>query len=100
MKLSRFIVRFRIPILIITVLLMVPSLIGYAATRVNYDMLDYLPENMDTVKGQKELMDEFGKGAFSFIIVEDMAPNDVAKLKAKIEKVDHVESVVWYDTFA
>lgn len=100
MKLSRFIVRFRIPILIITVLLMVPSVLGYAATRVNYDMLDYLPENMDTVKGQKELMDEFGKGAFSFIIVEDMAPNDVAKLKAKIEKVDHVESVVWYDTFA
>jgi len=99
-KLSRFIVRFRIPILIITVLLMVPSVLGYAATRVNYDMLDYLPENMDTVKGQKELMDEFGKGAFSFIIVEDMAPNDVAKLKAKIERVDHVESVVWYDTFA
>ncbi|MCR4720353.1 MAG: MMPL family transporter [Lachnospiraceae bacterium] len=100
MKLSRFIVRFRIPILIITVLLMVPSVLGYAATRVNYDMLDYLPENMDTVKGQKELMNEFGKGAFSFIIVEDMAPNDVAELKAKIEKVDHVESVVWYDTFA
>ena len=90
MKLSRFIVRFRIPILIITVLLMVPSVFGYAATRVNYDMLDYLPENMDTVKGQKELMDEFGKGAFSFIIVENMTPNDVAELKAKIEKVDHV----------
>ena len=69
-------------------------------TRINYDMLNYLPEDMDTVIGQNELKNEFGKGAFSFIIVENMPDKDVAKLKAKIEKVDHVESVIWYDSFA
>ena len=100
MKLARAVVKYRIPILIITVLLMIPAVIGFLFTRVNYDMLDYLPEEMDTVTGQKELMDEFGKGAFSFIIVENMPEKDVSQLKAKIEKVDHVESVIWYDSIA
>ena len=100
MKLAKAIVRFRIPILVITVLLMIPSVFGYLNTRVNYDMLNYLPESMETVIGQKELMDEFGKGAFSFIIVENMSPKEVSELKAKIEKVDHVESVIWYDSLA
>ena len=100
MKLARTVVRLRVPILLITLLLMIPSVFGYVGTRVNYDMLNYLPSDMDTVVGQNELMAEFGKGAFSFIIVEDMPAKDVAALKAKIGNVEHVESVVWYDTFA
>lgn len=100
MKLARTIVRLRVPILLITLLLMIPSVFGYVGTRVNYDMLNYLPSDMDTVVGQNELMAEFGKGAFSFIIVEDMPAKDVSALKAKIGNVEHVESVVWYDTFA
>lgn len=98
MKFSKGVVKLRIPILILALVLMVPAALGMAATRVNYDMLDYLPEDMDTVTGQNELMEEFGKGAFSFIIVEDMPMKDVAKLKARIEQVDHVETVVWYDS--
>ncbi|MCR5608172.1 MAG: MMPL family transporter [Lachnospiraceae bacterium] len=100
MKLARTIVKLRIPILLIALVLMVPSVFGYLKTRVNYDMLTYLPEDMDTVVGQDELMKEFGKGAFSFIVVEDMPEKDVAKLKEKIQNVDHVESVVWYDSLA
>lgn len=100
MKLARAVVKFRVPILIITVLLMIPSFIGMAATRINYDMLTYLPSDMDTVKGQDILLDEFGKGAFSFIIVEDMPEKDVAALKEKIEQVDHVETALWYDSLA
>ncbi len=98
MKFSKGVVKLRIPILILALVLMVPAALGMAKTRVNYDMLDYLPEDMDTVTGQNELMEEFGKGAFSFIIVEDMPMKDVAKLKARIEQVDHVETVVWYDS--
>ena len=72
MRFSRAVVKYRIPILIIAVLLMVPSVLGMIGTRINYDMLDYLPSDMDTVVGQNELKEDFGKGAFSFIIVEDM----------------------------
>ena len=100
MKVSRAVVKYRIPILIVTVLLLIPATIGYLGTRVNYDMLDYLPTDMDTVVGQNVLMDEFGKGAFSFIIVEDMPAKDVAALKLKIENIPHVETVVWYNTLA
>ena len=100
MKLARAVVKYRIPILIITVLLMIPAVFGFIGTRVNYDMLDYLPEDMDTVVGQKELMQDFGKGAFSFIIVENMPAKDVSELKSKIEKVNHVETVIWYDSIA
>lgn len=98
MKFAKGVVKLRIPILILALVLMVPAVLGMAGTRVNYDMLDYLPEDMDTVIGQNELMEEFGKGAFSFIIVEDMPMKDVAKLKAEIEQVEHVETVVWYDS--
>lgn len=98
MKLSKAIVKYRIPILILAVVLLIPATIGYLNTRVNYDMLDYLPAEMDTVIGQNELLEDFGKGAFSFIIVENMPEKDVAALKAKIEQVDHVETVLWYDT--
>lgn len=77
---------------------MIPAVIGIANTRINYDMLNYLPQDMDTIIGQNELMEDFGKGAFSFIIVEDMPNKDVAALKAKIAQVDHVDTVIWYDT--
>lgn len=100
MRFSKSVVKYRIPILIVAFLLMIPSIFGMAATRINYDMLDYLPEDMETVVGQNELLEDFGKGAFSFIIVEDMATKDVAELKAKIEQVDHVETVLWYDSLA
>ena len=98
MRFSKAVVKYRIPILILALVLMVPSLLGMAGTRINYDMLDYLPEDMDTVIGQNELMEEFGKGAFSFIIVEDMPDKEVSKLKEQIEQVEHVESVIWYDS--
>ena len=98
MRFSRAVVKGRKVILIVTLLLMIPSVIGMAATRINYDMLDYLPEDMDTVIGQNELMEDFGKGAFSFIIVEDMEDKDVAALKKQIEQVPHVDTVIWYDS--
>jgi len=100
MKFAKAVVKFRVPILILTLILMVPSIFGYIGTRVNYDMLDYLPDDMETVIGQNELMKDFGKGAFSFIIVENMPNRDVAALKAKISEVEHVETVIWYDSFA
>lgn len=100
MAFSRAVVKHRVLILIIAVALMIPSVFGMMATRINYDMLNYLPEDMDTVVGQNELLEDFGKGAFSFIIVEDMEPKDVAALKEKIENVDHVETVLWYDSLS
>lgn len=100
MRFAKAVVKHRILILIIVLILLIPSVLGIIGTRINYDMLNYLPEDMDTVVGQGELLEDFGKGAFSFIIVEDMQPQDVAKLKAEIEKVDHVESVLWYDSIA
>ena len=100
MRFSKAVVKHRILILIVVLVLMIPSVIGMAGTRINYDMLDYLPEDMETVIGQNELLEDFGKGAFSFIIVEDMPAKDVAALKEKIEQVDHVETVLWYDSIA
>ncbi len=100
MRFTRAVVKYRVIILIITLLLMIPSVLGIANTRINYDMLDYLPEDMDTVIGQNELMHDFGKGAFSFIVIEGMPARDVDTLKARLEKVDHVESVIWYTSFA
>lgn len=98
MRFSKAVVKFRIPIIILALILAVPSVLGIIGTRINYDMLDYLPDTMDTVVGQQKLMDDFSKGAFSFIIVEDMPDKDVSALKQKIEKVDHVETVLWYDS--
>ncbi len=100
MKFAKAVVRRPVPILIITLILLVPSVIGMISTRINYDMLDYLPEDMETVKGQDALLKDFGKGAFSFVIVEDMPAKDVAALKEKIEKTDHVDTVLWYDSIA
>lgn len=98
MRFSKAVVKYRIPILIIAVLLLIPSVIGMTATRVNYDMLDYLPEDMDTVKGQAELLDDFGKGAFSLIVVENMSDKDIAEMTEKFKTVDHVETVLWYSS--
>ena len=100
MRFSKAVVKHRILILIVVLVLMIPSVLGMAGTRINYDMLDYLPEDMETVIGQNELLEDFGKGAFSFIILEDMPAKDVAALKEKIEQVDHVETVLWYDSIA
>ncbi len=100
MRFSKAVVKHRVLILIIAVLLMIPSVLGMVTTRVNYDMLNYLPEDMDTVKGQNELLEDFGKGAFSLIIVEDMSDKDVATLVNKFETVDHVETVLWYSSLA
>ncbi len=98
MKAAKAIVKHRVVILVVGILLLIPSVFGILSTRINYDMLNYLPDDMDTVVGQEALKDDFGKGAFSFVIVEDMAPKDVAALKEKIEAVDHVDSVLWYDS--
>lgn len=99
MHVSNKIVKYRIPILVLAILLVIPSVFGMINTRINYDMLNYLPDDMDTVIGQEELLEDFGKGGFSFIIAEDMKDKDVAALKEKIEGVENVESVVWYDSF-
>ncbi len=100
LKFGRGVVKHRVLILILAVLLMVPAVFGMANTRINYDMLDYLPEDMDTVIGQNILLEDFGKGAFSFVIVEGMEPKDVAVLREKISQVDHVDTVLWYDSLA
>ena len=100
MKFGKAVVKCRVPILIVALALLIPAVFGMVNTRINYDMLNYLPEDMDTVIGQDELMEDFGKGAFSFIIVEDMPAKDVSALKTKIEAVNHVETVLWYDSIA
>ena len=100
MKFGKWVVKCRIPILILAVALLVPSLIGMIMTRINYDMLTYLPGDIDTVVGQDILMDEFGKGAFSFVIIGGMDPKDVSSLREDISHVDHVDTVLWYDDFA
>ena len=98
MRLSKAVVKNRVLILIVALLLLIPSVLGMANTRINYDMLDYLPEDMDTVVGQNELLADFGKGAFSLIVVENMPAKDVAALRKRIEAVEHVDSAVWYDS--
>lgn len=100
MKFGKWVVKCRIPILILAIALLIPSTVGMIKTRINYDMLTYLPGDIDTVVGQDILMDEFGKGAFSFVIIEGMDPEDVSSLREDISHVDHVDTVLWYDDFA
>lgn len=100
MRFSKAVVKYRIPILMLTLLLMIPSVLGMANTRINYDMLDYLPEDMDTVVGQNALLEDFGKGAFSFLVIENMPEAGVAALREKIQQVAHVDTVLWYDSLA
>ncbi|MBQ9064423.1 MAG: MMPL family transporter [Blautia sp.] len=98
MRFSKTVVKRHILIFIIALILLIPAVFGMVKTRVNYDMLDYLPSDMDTVIGQGELKEEFGKVAFSIIIVEDMPDRDVDALTEEIKKVDHVDSVLWYSS--
>lgn len=100
MRFSRAVVKHRVLIIVLTLVLMVPSVLGMIGTRINYDMLNYLPDSMDTVIGQDELMKDFGKGAFSFIVVENMPDKDVEKVVNKVKKVDHVQTVLWYSSLA
>ncbi len=100
MKFARGVVRLRVPILVLTVILLIPAVLGMVSTRVNYDMLTYLPGEIDTVVGQDQLMEEFHKGAFSFLIFEDMPEKQVAALKQQVERIDHVDTVLWYDSLA
>lgn len=99
-KVGKWIAKHRVLILIISALLMIPSVIGVANTRVNYDLLSYLPEHLETVKGQDILVDEYGMGAFSMVIVEDMELKDVQKLENEFSEIDHVKDVLWYDDVA
>lgn len=98
MRFAKTVVRYRILILILTAVLMVPSVMGMLGTRVNYDMLTYLPSDIETVIGQDELMNDFGKGAFTFLIFDGMSDKDIVRLKAEIETVSHVDTVLWYDS--
>ena len=100
MRFGKAVVKHRILILILTAALLVPSVFGMIGTRVNYDMLTYLPEDIDTVIGQNELLKDFNKGAFTFLIFEDMPNKDVAALKQQVEQVEHVDTVLWYDSLA
>lgn len=99
-KVGKWIARHRILMLIIGFLLVIPSAIGMAKTRVNYDLLSYLPEHLETVKGQDILVDEYGMGAFSMVVVENMEMKDVQKLEEQLSEVPHVKDVLWYDDVA
>lgn len=99
-KFGKGVVKCRVLILILSIILLVPSAIGYFNTRVNYDILSYLPDEIETMKGQEILKDDFGIGAFSLCVVEGMENKDVVALEQKIEEVPHVKQVVWYDTIA
>ena len=98
MKFAKGVVKYRVAILIVAVVLLIPALYFMMHTRVNYDMLTYLPSDMETVIGQDRLKEEFGKGAFSFMIVEGMDTPEVVSLKEEIQKVEHVDTVLWYDS--
>lgn len=99
-KFGKKVVKYRIPILIASILLLIPSVFGYVGTRINYDVLTYLPDDIETMQGQEIMTNDFGVGAFSMFIVDGMEDKDVVKLKEKIEKVDHVANVLWYDSIA
>ena len=99
-KAGKWIAKRRILIVLIGILLLIPSVIGTIKTRINYDILSYLPESLETVKGQDVMVDEFGTGAFSMVVVEDMPLKDVQKLKNKFEEIEHVKKVLWYDDIA
>ena len=92
------VVKLRIPIFILSLVLLIPSALGYFHTRVNYDILTYLPGEIDTMKGQDILLDEFGTGAFSMCVVEGMEDKDVSAMRKEMEKVDHVKKIIWYDS--
>ena len=99
-KVGKKIVKFRVPILIISIILLIPAVWGYVNTRINYDVLTYLPEDIETMQGQEIMTNDFGIGAFSMLMVDGMEDKEIVKLKEKVEKVDGVENVLWYDSLA
>lgn len=99
-KVGKKIVKFRVPILILSIILLIPAVWGYVNTRINYDVLTYLPEDIETMQGQEIMMNDFGIGAFSMLMVDGMEDKEIVKLKEKVEKVDGVENVLWYDSLA
>lgn len=99
-KFAKQIVKLRIPILILSVLLLIPSAFGYLSTRVNYDILYYLPDNIETMEGQQILLDDFGKGAYAMFVAEGMTDAQASQLRGKLEQVDHVAEVIWFDSIA
>lgn len=99
-KVGKKIVKFRVPILILSIILLIPAVWGYVNTRINYDVLTYLPEDIETMQGQEIMTNDFGIGAFSMLMVDGMEDKEIVKLKKKVEKVDGVENVLWYDSLA
>ncbi len=99
-KFGKAVVKGRFVILIISLVLLVPSLFGMLGTRINYDILSYLPKDLDTMKGQDIMLDEFGKGGFAFVMIDGMQDKDVKELEKKFAEVDHVCDVIWYDSIA
>lgn len=100
MKFGKAVVKSRIAILIVAIVLLIPSVLGMIFTRVNYDMLNYLPDSLDTIKGQDYLLEDFDKGAFSFLIFENMNEKDIVRTEEKIKEIDHIVTVLWYDDIA
>ena len=98
LRFGEWIAKHRVLILLFGIVLLIPSAIGYANTRVNYDILSYLPKDIDTMTGQDILKDEFGQGGFSLVMIEGMSDKDVAKTAHKFEEIDHVSSVVCYQS--
>ena len=99
-KVGKKIVKFRVPILILSIILLIPAVWGYVNTRINYDVLTYLPEDIETMQGQEIMTNDFGIGAFSMLMVDGMEDKEIVKLKEKVEKIDGVENVLWYDSLA
>ena len=99
-KAGKWIAKHRFIILLLGILLLIPSFIGMAKTRINYDLLSYLPESLETVEGQDVMVDEYGMGAFAMVVVEDTDMKDIQKLADQFNKVDHVEKVLWYGDVA
>ena len=95
-KVGKWIARQRVVILLLAIVLLVPSIIGFKSMRTNYDLLTYLPDSLETVQGQDILVDEFGMGAYSMIVVDDMELKDVQSLASDLEKIPHVKKVLWY----
>ena len=99
-KMGKWIAKHKVLICILGFLLIIPSVLGIIKTRINYDLLSYLPDTLETVSGQDILVDEFGMGAFSMVVVEDMEMKDVQKLEEQFSEVEHVKDVLWYDDVA
>ena len=99
-RFGKNVVKFRVPILIAGFLLLIPSMFGYLNTRINYDILSYLPGDIETMEGQDILLDEFGTGAFSVCAVSGMEEKEISVLEQKLKETPHVKDVLWYGSIA